>query len=182
MLESLAERDLIPRIMGKPQVATPFFVPGYIPQLDGLRGTAVILVLVGHAASFVQGLPFAGMVEYVRCTVDVFFVLSGFLTTGILLDSKGSPHYFRNFYARRSLRVWPLYYLVLFLIFVVAPLFRPAMRPTVANIWPAFVLYVQNIRYHDIYPFGLGATWSLAIEEQFYMTWPLLVFLFRRRA
>src|SRR6266576_260624 len=168
--------------MVKAPVATSFFVPGYIPQLDGLRGTAVIMVLIGHAASFVEGLPYAGMVEYVRFTVDVFFVLSGFLITGILLDSKGSAHYFRNFYARRSLRVWPLYYLVLFLVFVVAPLFRPAMRPTAATIWPAFVFYVQNIVYHDIYPFGLGATWSLAIEEQFYLTWPALVFLLKREA
>jgi len=167
--------------MVKAPVATSFFVPGYIPQLDGLRGTAVIMVLIGHAASFVEGLPYAGMVEYVRFTVDVFFVLSGFLITGILLDSKGSAHYFRNFYARRSLRVWPLYYLVLFLVFVVAPLFRPAMRPTVASIWPAFIFYVQNILYHDIYPFGLGATWSLAIEEQFYLTWPVLVFLLKRQ-
>jgi len=173
--------DLVPQIMEKAPVATSFFVPGYIPQLDGLRGTAVILVLIGHAASFVEGLPYAGMVEYVRFTVDVFFVLSGFLITGILLDSKGSAHYFRNFYARRSLRVWPLYYLVLFLVFVVAPLFRPAMRPTVASIWPAFIFYVQNILYHYVYPFGLGATWALAVEEQFYLTWPVLVFLLKRQ-
>jgi peptidoglycan/LPS O-acetylase OafA/YrhL len=168
--------------MEKAPVETSLFVPRYIPQFDGLRGLAVILVLIGHAASFVPALPHAGTLEYVRFTVDVFFVLSGFLITGILLDSKGSPHYFRNFYARRSLRVWPLYYLVLLLVFVVAPLFRPAMRPTVVSMWPAFVLYVQNIVYHDIYPFGLGATWSLAVEEQFYMTWPLLVFLLRRQA
>jgi peptidoglycan/LPS O-acetylase OafA/YrhL len=168
--------------MGKTPSATSFFVPGYIPQLDGLRGIAVIAVLTAHAAAFVEALPFAGMLEYVRFTVDMFFVLSGFLITGILLDSKGSPHYFRNFYARRSLRVWPLYYLVLFLVFVVAPLFRPAMQPTVARIWPAFVFYVQNLVYHDIYPFGLGATWSMALEEQFYLTWPVLVFLLKDKA
>jgi peptidoglycan/LPS O-acetylase OafA/YrhL len=168
--------------MAKTPVATSFFVPRYIPQFDGFRGVAVLLVLTGHAAFFVKDLPHAGILEYVRFSVDSFFVLSGFLITGILLDSKGSPHYFRNFYARRSLRVWPLYYLVLFLVFVVAPLFKPAMRPTVVAIWPAFVFYVQNIVYHDIYPFGLGATWSMAVEEQFYMTWPLLVFLLRRRA
>src|SRR6266853_3058034 len=110
MAKSKPGWDLVPRIMEKTPVAKSFFVPGYIPQLDGLRGTAVIMVLIGHAASFVQGLPFAGMVEYVRFTVDVFFVLSGFLITGILLDSKGSPHYFRNFYARRSVRIFPLYY------------------------------------------------------------------------
>jgi peptidoglycan/LPS O-acetylase OafA/YrhL len=168
--------------MGKSTSTTSFFVPGYIPQLDGLRGIAVITVLIGHAASFVEALPYAGMLEYVRFTVDIFFVLSGFLITGILLDSKGSPHYFRNFYVRRSLRVWPLYYLVLFIVFAVAPLFRPAMQPTVARIWPAFVFYVQNLVYHDIYPFGLGATWSMAVEEQFYLTWPVLVFFLKNKA
>src|SRR5882762_1863184 len=130
--------NLAPRIMGKTPAATSFFVPGYIPQFDGLRGLAVLLLLTGHAASFVEGLPHAGTLEYARFTVDLFFVLSGFLITGILLDSKGSRHYFRNFYARRALRVWPLYYLVLFLVFAVAPLLRPAMRPTVVHIWPAF--------------------------------------------
>jgi peptidoglycan/LPS O-acetylase OafA/YrhL len=167
--------------MEKTTSAKSFFLPGYFPQLDGLRGIAVIAVLIGHAASFVEALPYAGMLEYVRFTVDMFFVLSGFLITGILLDSKGSPHYFRNFYVRRSLRVWPLYYLVLFLIFAVAPLFRPAMQHTVAQIWPAFVFYVQNLVYHDIYPFGLGATWSMAVEEQFYLTWPVLVFLLKKK-
>src|SRR5207245_496531 len=116
---------------------------------------------------------------YVRFTIDLFFVLSGFLITGILLDSMGFLHYFRNFYARRLLRVWPLYYLVLFLVFVVAPLLWPTMRPTVASVWPAFSFYVQNIVYHGGYPFGLGATWSLAVEEQFYLTWPILVFLLK---
>jgi len=74
-----------------------------------------------------------------------------------------------------------LYYLVLFLVFVVEPLFVPAMRPTVASIWPAFAFYVQNLVYHDAYPLGLAATWSLAVEEQFYITWPLLIFLLKRR-
>src|SRR5207247_299147 len=96
---------------------------------------------------------------------------------------KGSDHYFRNFYARRALRIWPLYYLILFVAFVVVPLFAPAMRPTAAGVWPAFVFYVQNIVFlhNDDYPFALGATWSLAVEEQFYLTWPVLVFLLRKR-
>jgi len=170
-------------IMGKTPIATSFFIPQYIPQFDGLRGIAILLVLIGHSG-FLEALPHAGMLEYTRFGVDLFFVLSGFLITGILTDAKGSPHYFRNFYARRILRIWPLYYLVLFLAFIVAPLFRPAMRPTAASIWPAFVFYVQNIAlvYRDTYPFGLGATWSLAVEEQFYLTWPLLVFLLRKKA
>jgi peptidoglycan/LPS O-acetylase OafA/YrhL len=169
--------------MGKMPTSKPFFVPGYIPQFDGLRGVAILLVLIGHSG-FLEALPHLGGLEYTRFGVDLFFVLSGFLITGILLDSKGSQHYFRNFYARRALRIWPLYYLLLFLVFVVAPLFLHSMRATAAGVWPAFVFYVQNIAlvYRDTYPFALGATWSLAVEEQFYLTWPLLVFLLRRRA
>src|SRR5882762_6510727 len=168
--------------MAKAPISTSFFVPGYIPQFDGLRGVAILLVLIGHSG-FLEALPHAGMLEYARFGVDLFFVLSGFLITGILTDSKGSRHYFRNFYARRALRIWPLYYLVLFVAFVVVPLFEPAMRPTAAGVWPAFVFYVQNIAlvHRDTYPFGLGATWSLAVEEQFYLTWPLLVFLLKKR-
>jgi peptidoglycan/LPS O-acetylase OafA/YrhL len=166
--------------MGEKTATTGFFVPGYIPQFDGLRGVAVLMVLIGHSG-FLERLPHAGMLEYARFSVDSYFVLSGFLITGILLDSKGSEHYFRNFYARRAVRIWPLYYLVLFLVFVVEPLFVPAMRPTVASIWPAFAFYVQNLIYHDAYPLGLAATWSLAVEEQFYMTWPLLILLLKKR-
>ncbi|PYT99820.1 MAG: acyltransferase [Acidobacteria bacterium] len=166
--------------MAKIPIATSFFVPGYIPQFDGLRGIAILLVLIGHSG-FLEALPHAGMLEYTRFGVDLFFVLSGFLITGILTDSKGSGHYFRNFYARRALRIWPLYYLILFFAFVVAPLFVPGMRPTVASIWPPFIFYVQNLAYHDVYPFALGATWSLAVEEQFYLTWPLPVFLLSKR-
>jgi peptidoglycan/LPS O-acetylase OafA/YrhL len=182
MLQSEPGGDLVPRIMGKTPAPTSFFVPGYIPQFDGLRGLAILLVLIGHSG-FLEALPHAGMLEYTRFGVDLFFVLSGFLITGILTDSKGSQHYFRNFYARRALRIWPLYYLVLFVAFVVAPLFAPSMRPTAVSVWPAFVFYVQNIvlAHRTAYPFGLGATWSLAVEEQFYLTWPVLVFLLKKR-
>jgi peptidoglycan/LPS O-acetylase OafA/YrhL len=174
--------ELVPRIMGKIPATTSFLVPGYIPQFDGLRGLAILLVLIGHSG-FLEALPHAGMLEYTRFGVDLFFVLSGFLITGILLDSKGTQHYFRNFYARRALRIWPLYYLVLFVAFVMAPHFVPSTRPTAVSVWPAFVFYVQNIvfAHRTTYPFGLGATWSLAVEEQFYLTWPVLVFLLKKR-
>lgn len=171
----------VPRVMEKPRPAASFFKPGYIPQFDGLRGVAILLVLIGHSG-FLEALPHLGSLEYTRFGVDLFFVLSGFLITGILLDSKGSEHYFRNFYARRALRIWPLYYAILFLAFVITPILAPSTKPQ-AGVWPAFVFYVQNIAlvHRDTYPFGLGATWSLAVEEQFYLTWPLLVFLLRRR-
>jgi len=173
---------IAPRTMEKTTIAKSFFVPGYIPQFDGLRGAAILLVLIGHSG-FLEALPHLGGLQYARFGVDLFFVLSGFLITGILLDSKGTEHYFRNFYARRALRIWPLYYFLLFLVFAVAPLFRPSMRATAAGIWPAFAFYVQNIALvrHETYPFALGATWSLAVEEQFYLTWPLLVFLLKRK-
>ena len=160
----------------------PFFVPGYIPQFDGLRGVAILLVLIGHSG-FLESFPHAGMLEYARFGVDLFFVLSGFLITGILLDAKGSEHYFRNFYARRVLRTWPLYYLVLLVAFVVGPVIAPSMRHAAAHTWPAFVFYLQNIAlvHWNTYPFGLGATWSLAVEEQFYLVWPLLIFFLKRR-
>lgn len=180
--ELLEMSEPVPRVIEKARPAASFFKPGYIPQFDGLRGVAILLVLIGHSG-FLEALPHLGSLEYTRFGVDLFFVLSGFLITGILLDAKGSEHYFRNFYARRALRIWPLYYIILFLAFVVTPLLAPSTRPE-AGVWPAFVFYVQNIAlvHRATYPFGLGATWSLAVEEQFYLTWPLLVFLLKRRA
>ena len=173
---------VVPRVMEKVRPVATFFKPGYIPQFDGLRGVAILMVLIGHSG-FLEALPHLGGLEYTRFGVDLFFVLSGFLITGILLDAKGSENYFRNFYARRALRIWPLYYIILFVAFAVTPMLAPSAKPE-AGVWPAFVFYVQNIAlvHRDTYPFGLGATWSLAVEEQFYLTWPLLVFLLKRRA
>lgn len=168
--------------MEKTPAAKTLFIHGYMPQLDGLRGVAILLVLISHSV-FLAALPHGEILKNGRFGVDLFFVLSGFLITGILLDSKGSEHYFRNFYARRALRIWPLYYLLLFLTFLVAPLFAPSLRSTAIRVWPAFVFYVQNIVFMSspAYPLALGVTWSLAVEEQFYMTWPALVFLFKKR-
>src|SRR5437763_217904 len=174
--------------MGKAPVGTSFFVPGYIPQLDGLRGTAVIMVLIGHAASFVEGLPYAGMVEYVRFTVDVFFVLSGFLITGILLDAKGSNHYFRNFYVRRVLRIFPLYYGFLFVFFILAPALRPPTPGGPFEGWRAsqgwFWSYLSNYQLlfpQWVRPYPLSHFWTLAVEEQFYLFWPTVVLLTSRK-
>lgn len=106
--------------------------------------------------------------------VGLFFVLSGFLITRILLGTVSSPNYFRNFYIRRALRIWPLYYLILGIAFL-TPIFSfshglPAWR---------FVLYIQNFWLMDKAPPILGTTWSLAIEEQFYLAWPLIIWFCR---
>ena len=156
-------------------------LPSYIPHFDGLRGIAILAVFVAHS-EFILALPHGHVLQYGRIGVDLFFVLSGFLITGILLDSKGSRNYFRNFYMRRALRIWPLYYLILIIAFVALPLALPGMREWTSRQWPHFVFYIQNLRLNPRLPAALAPTWSLAVEEQFYMTWPLLVFLLGRRA
>src|SRR5438093_6975850 len=112
--------------------------------------------------------------------VDLFFVLSGLLITGILLDTKHSPGYFTNFYARRCLRLWPLYYSVIVLMFVVVPALRPSEAQAIfdrSSPWWAYPLFLQNFLVpHLTMATGLLAvTWSLAIEEQFYLVWPWVV-------
>jgi peptidoglycan/LPS O-acetylase OafA/YrhL len=120
--------------------------------------------------------------------VDLFFVLSGFLITGILWDAKGSDHYFRNFYARRVLRIFPLYYGVLVAVFVILPHLVPFSTPLLAetrkNQW-MFWLYLANFFPPNLIPnnqyFFLSHFWTLAIEEQFYIVWPAFVFLSSRK-
>jgi peptidoglycan/LPS O-acetylase OafA/YrhL len=103
--------------------------------------------------------------------VQLFFALSGFLITAGLLDAQHSPHYFRDFYAKRALRILPLYYTVLFALLVVLPRFiaLPYSREHEALLW----LFIGN--YTPSPPYGFGHFWSLAVEEQFYLFWPLVV-------
>jgi peptidoglycan/LPS O-acetylase OafA/YrhL len=128
-----------------------------------------------------------GVTSYGSYGVELFFILSGFLITGILYDARNQPHYFRNFYMRRLLRIFPLYYGVLALIFFVAPLMPLLRGPTLdflvdhqAWAW----LYAVNIyiAIEGEWSFSyLDHFWSLAIEEHFYLLWPLVVFLLARR-
>jgi peptidoglycan/LPS O-acetylase OafA/YrhL len=156
-----------------------------------LRGVAILLVMAFH---FGWAKPAVGRPAklLVLCTnfgwsgVDLFFVLSGFLITGILLDSKDSARYFRNFYARRALRIFPAYYAVLATTLVVLPMFVPYASPGLQRIlheqgW--LWAYSPNIAmavHHGEWIFGadwlyLAALWSLAVEEHFYLVWPQLV-------
>ncbi len=163
--------------------------PARVDALDGVRGLAILPVVAMHSLFFgvpLPGAPFAPEHPYVRiaslgwCGVDVFFVLSGFLITGILLRSKEAPHYFRDFYARRALRIFPLHYVVITLLLFVLP--RPPAAPGDKF---AYLAYVQNF----VLAFGGDSpgdvarhiTWSLAIEEQFYLVWPAVVFFASRR-
>ena len=143
---------------------------GRIPQLDAIRGIAILMVIVHNQGLFPDG----------WMGVDLFFVLSGFLITGILVDTRESPGYFRRFYARRCLRIWPLYFCALAFMFVMVPLLRPSESHTVfdkSSPWWSYPLFLQNVLVRN--PTGaaglLAVTWSLAIEEQFYLVWPWAV-------
>lgn len=172
--------------------ATGAMQKGHVAALDGIRGLAILLVTVyrfytrGQGDEFVDG-GLWSILAYGYRGVDLFFVLSGFLITGILYDAKGDPHYFRNFYARRSLRIFPLYYGVLFMALVVLPAFSVAAKNIFADsidhqawLW----LYGTNILQarDGAWPFGcLNHFWSLAVEEHFYLVWPLVIAVSSRR-
>jgi peptidoglycan/LPS O-acetylase OafA/YrhL len=151
-----------------------------LPQLDAVRGVAILLVMLVNTSDKYPQLHLQHFFGNGWMGVDLFFVLSGFLITGILLDSKPAPHYFKNFYARRALRILPLYYAVLIFMFVAVPLLRPLEAHTVfekSSPWWAYPLFLQdNLLAVPMMAAGpLGVTWSLAIEEQFYLVWPLVV-------
>ena len=160
----------------------------HVPALDGVRGTAILGVLLYHFAAIsyagkgpVLALVGAG-VNAGWAGVDLFFVLSGFLITGILLDTVGQPEYFRNFYIRRALRISPLYFGVLLVLLAATGLLHLRWNGTI----PYLLLYVQNFIYARLIiagdsPIHLMHTWSLAVEEQFYLLWPMVVLLARTR-
>jgi peptidoglycan/LPS O-acetylase OafA/YrhL len=151
-----------------------------IPQLDAVRGLAVLLVLL-HNTDIYPSLHLQLISVNGWMGVDLFFVLSGLLITGILLDTKQSEAYFKNFYARRCLRIWPLYYAVLLFMFVVVPILRPSDAHTVfearSSPWWAYPVFLQNflVPIPSAATGALGVTWSLAVEEQFYLVWPWVV-------
>lgn len=161
-----------------------------LEALDGVRGLAILLVMLHH---FTQLIPAGGAVVsgvrtflyYGWCGVDLFFALSGFLITRILLDTARSSNYFSGFYARRVLRIFPLYYLVLTYILLLAYVVTPlsAVTPLPADRKLYFV-YLTNwlVLWKGTWRANiLGHFWSLAVEEQFYLVWPLCVFVLSRR-
>jgi peptidoglycan/LPS O-acetylase OafA/YrhL len=165
---------------------------GHVPVLDGIRGLAIAMVLVYHCTNFTArtaadwGL--LGLVSFGWAGVDLFFVLSGYLITGILLDQKGSPHFLRNFYARRVLRIFPLYYAVLAGALYVLPHVLPTEKlgrsagVAADAVW--YWTYLSNFaiaRAHGFRSAVIDISWSLAIEEQFYLLWPATVLFCSRR-
>src|ERR1700751_4524300 len=155
----------------------------YFAVLDRLRAFAILAVIAYHASNHLKWSRFSSAVSYGWCGVDLFFVISGFLITGILLRSRSEEGYFLNFYMRRILRIWPLYFAFLLIMLIALPIAAPnAMAESVHSARPAwaFPLFLQNLLAHGKIVGPLGITWSLAIEEKFYMLWPLFVWKFSR--
>ncbi|MFT3698978.1 MAG: acyltransferase [Kofleriaceae bacterium] len=159
----------------------------HMPALDGMRGIAVILVLL-HTFDL---LPHEGAAAYIRgldeffnagwIGVQLFFVLSGFLITGILLDSREEPHYYKTFYTRRTLRIFPLYYAVLAVAFLILPALGigPAGHGDHQGwLWSYTNNYAAAVGKGEA---AFPHFWSLAVEEQFYLVWPFIVMMIGRR-
>lgn len=167
----------------------------HYPALDGLRGIAVLLVLLFHGYVGISWNAETPQLFHVLQVgwigVDIFFVLSGFLITGILLNSRGSPNFFKHFYARRFLRLTPAYFLLLAILFLVLPHFvsfdSPGMKTIKDNqLW--FWTYMTNwgfVWHRKVFSaadwLDLTHLWSLAVEEQYYMVWPLVVYWLNAR-
>lgn len=151
----------------------------HYPALDGLRGVAILLVVFLHNFGFMNIFFFGWL------GVDLFFVLSGFLITEILLNSSGQPGFLKKFYIRRVLRIFPLFYLVLIICLWILPNIKSLQLQAGYYTENQFWLwtYLQNWLYIFKEPYGdklLLHTWSLAVEEQFYLVWPLLILLLRK--
>lgn len=152
----------------------------YYPALDGLRGIAILMVVAFHNFNYTNYFFFGWL------GVDLFFVISGFLITEILLNTVDEPKYLRNFYLRRILRIFPLYYLLLIICLLILPAI-PSLQESMHyysknQLWYWF--YLQNWLY-ILKPQGsnnlLIHLWSLAVEEQFYLIWPFIILIVRNK-
>ena len=165
----------------------------HIDALDGARGFAVLLVMMFHFAVNSLGHPDTQLDKIIYAMaatgwlgVDLFFVLSGFLITGILLETKASPNYFRNFFARRSLRIFPLYFAFLATMVWILPNLSnaSAVNFTINAEAPWCWSYLYNFKTAIL---GWSDTsifthlWSLAVEEQFYLIWPFVIWKLKPR-
>jgi peptidoglycan/LPS O-acetylase OafA/YrhL len=162
-------------------IQRPTWLPTYLPELDGLRGLAILWVVLYHCHPRLLGTWLYPVSIWGWSGVILFFILSGFLITSILITSRDKPHYYHNFHARRALRIWPLYLLVLVVVYLNAPWF---IGPTVWDAirtapWLAYLFFVQNL-FHLSLPPAIGPTWALAIEEQYYFFWAPVVRVLRR--
>lgn len=153
-----------------------------IPALDGMRGIAILSVMAFHFSCVFEGgvsrldHRVLSLASHGSRGVDLFFVLSGFLITRILMRSRDSGNYLQSFYMRRVLRIFPVYFFYLFIVFGIVRQISPEAF-TNTRLWP-YLSYLSNWQAGTgLKDPGLIHLWSLAVEEQFYLVWPLLVLL-----
>jgi peptidoglycan/LPS O-acetylase OafA/YrhL len=183
-LGALPSKTTLPH--GAVDAAVKVRAQGRLPELDGIRAIAILAVLANHFFSNERTQPAAGALHGAGAAVyqvaahgwlgvDLFFVLSGFLITGILLDTRARVTYFHDFWLRRALRILPL-------VFTVVVILTVFYRPPWLYVFMAFFFTVDIARLFGLGDRGMGPLWSLAVEEQFYLVWPFLVLFLRRRA
>jgi peptidoglycan/LPS O-acetylase OafA/YrhL len=172
-------------------VVSPVGLGDRIPELDGVRASAIGIIVLAHYFLITYLPPRGSVLAYAFVAgrlawtgVDLFFVLSGFLIGGILMDARQSTNYFRVFYARRFLRIIPIYAVFLAGNFILFSFIHAGKAPEFAYLtrselpWAPYVLFIQSFWMAHGNTLGapaLGLTWSLAIEEQFYLTLPMIV-------
>jgi peptidoglycan/LPS O-acetylase OafA/YrhL len=156
-------------------VASTGLVRTQMPELDSVRGVAILAVVFYHGlfwSNNLKGLTgavkfFVNLTRFGWLGVNLFFVLSGFLITGILIDSRNSRHFYRRFYIRRALRILPVFYLVLLVLALMPGQNR--------NYLLLSFFYMSNLAPLFAIPMTYTMLWSLAVEEHFYMIWPWIV-------
>ncbi|HEY0161047.1 MAG TPA: acyltransferase [Edaphobacter sp.] len=164
------------------------------PALDGIRALAILMVFAAHYGGGTHGGPLLHFMNrahnYGWIGVDLFFALSGFLITGILYDTRTDSKYFKRFFARRSVRVFPIFYLVFLVLLLLTPLFHFQWKP--GHFF--FLLYMGNLSmisnpsleilrssWNPLADVHIVHFWSLCVEEQFYLLWPLIIWFVRDR-
>jgi peptidoglycan/LPS O-acetylase OafA/YrhL len=164
------------------------------PALDGIRALAIVMVFAFHYGGGTHGGTVLNLINQIRLRgwigVDLFFTLSGFLITGILYDTRTDSHFFKRFFARRSVRIFPIFYLVLFVFLILTPILQYQWKIGHA----LFPFYLGNLSLaadpsletiasaaHPSWSAHLVHFWSLCVEEQFYLIWPLVAWLVRDR-
>lgn len=160
----------------------------HLPVLDGIRGLAALMVMTFHYLENDAHILDHGFHQFLhkfstvgQTGVDLFFVLSGFLITRILLGAKSKEKFFSTFYARRAIRIWPLYYFFLVLTLFLLPILAGDAIQSFDQHWYWWA-HLQNLPLAYGWDWGGPQIyWSLAIEEHFYLVWPLLVYMLSRR-
>ena len=165
-----------------------------LPALDGIRALAITLVFALHYGGGLHGNIILQVLKDITdrgwVGVDLFFVLSGFLITGILYDTRADSRFFTRFYMRRALRILPAFYIVMLLLALLTPILhyqwhwlQLTFLVYIGNFFaiPHRMLYHLTSTVHPNAEVEMGHFWSLCIEEQFYLLWPLVVWLVRDR-